>query len=216
MVGRRDVPVAGARLNLSSGATFAALGSPLLNDYGEVVGVIGGSLEQGRSLLHGGGGRVAWGTIPIAPMAIASELIPDPASLKAETFQVGELLTRGIAAPPVTRGRSVVFGIVGRGDVSARMGLRDEGQFSRRDGTATVEITWDSTQKQDGEASFGLFDIDNRAVATSASTRVKVRAGQLAVSSWKFPLAKLAPGVCRIDLTFGGGVAWRSFLTLTD
>jgi S1-C subfamily serine protease len=216
VVGRREVPGSGARLNLSSGATFAALGSPLLNEQGQVVGVMGGALPQGGTLPQGRGLRVAWGTIAVAPLAIPSDLLPDPSSLKAETFQVGELLTRGIAAPPVTRGRSVSYPLVGRGEVSARMGLTAESLLSRRDGTATVQITWDSSQKQDGEAVFGVYDLDNRPVVVSKPTRVKIRTNELPVSTWRFPLANLVPGVYRIDLTFGGGVAWREFLTVTD
>jgi hypothetical protein len=187
-----------------------------LNDYGEVIGVLGGALPQGGALAPGRGLRVAWSSISVPPMAISTELLPDLASLKTETFQVGDLLTRGIAAPPVTRGRSVMYGIVGRGDVSARMGLSEESLLSRRDGAATVQITWDASQQQEGEAIFSVFDVDYRAVVNSVPTKVKVRVGQLPVSVWKFPLANLTPGVYRIDLVFGGGVAWRAFLTLTD
>jgi len=216
VVGRREVAGAGARLHLSSGATFAALGSPLLNDQGEVVGVMGGSLAQGGALVNSPGVRVAWGTIAVAPMAIPIELLPNLASLAPDTFPVGELLTRGIAAPPVTRSRIVLYGIVGRGNVSARMGLTEEPQLSRHDGVATVQVTWDASQKQDGEAVFKVFDIDNHPVAASAPARLKVRVGQLPVSTWKFPLANLGAGVYRVDVTFDGGVVWRSFLNVTD
>lgn len=215
VVGRRDVPGAGARLNLSSGASPLAIGSPLLNDFGEVVGVMGGTLYPGAGV-PSAAVRVASVVSARSAMAIPADMLPDLAALKPETFRVGDLLARGVVAAPVTRGRSVLFGSLGHGDITARRGLSAESEFSRRDGVVTVQATWDTAQKQEGEATFRVFDVDNRLVGSSQPAKVKARAGEIAVSSWKAPLADLPPGVYRIDLLFGDGVAWRSFFTVTD
>ncbi len=177
---------------------------------------MGGALVPGASL-----SGISWAhgssvSIGQSPMAVPIGVLPDAGSFKAETFQVGDLLARGIAARPVTGGQNVMYGILGQGEVALRSGLSAKSTWSRRDGTATLQITWDSGRKREGQVVFQVFDIDNKMVEASKPGKIKVRAGELEISSWKLPVADLTQGVYRIGVLLGEEVVWRTFLNLTD
>jgi S1-C subfamily serine protease len=49
LVGKQNLGVAGERLNIADNPNRRAAGSPLLNEYGEVIGLIGGNLIPGAA-----------------------------------------------------------------------------------------------------------------------------------------------------------------------
>src|SRR6202035_1187015 len=51
VTGKNDFPRAGPRVNVSFPSAKQAIGSPLLNEYGDVIGMVGGALIPGATSL---------------------------------------------------------------------------------------------------------------------------------------------------------------------
>lgn len=88
--GKGEFPGAGIRINMSSAAPNDAIGSALLNQYGEVVGIVAGSLVPGASGLELLQLRTRipsdGGTIIQGGLAVPIEAVPSAATGKAAFF----------------------------------------------------------------------------------------------------------------------------------
>ena len=61
-----------------------------------------------------------------------------------------------------------------------------------------------------------IYDADNRQLGHSNPLKLTLRSGTLNSSTWEIPLATLASGIYRVDVSLGDGIVWRKFFRMTD
>jgi hypothetical protein len=167
--GKSAFPGAGMRINLSASPTDRSIGTCLLNEYGEVIGIVGGAIIPGASAMSfldlaspvpsaagsrvymRGGLAVPIAVIPVSPVGTAMT----PLSV---------LDANGEFLPPVTASRNVVYGQLARA-VSSRGGshfpVEGGNLFSKRDPKVYVYVLWEGREKSKGLVTMRIFDIDN-------------------------------------------------------
>jgi len=232
ITGSHTFPDVGARLNLSFRLSPSAEGSPVVSEYGEVIGIASaaslvpglsslslsnqGSFPQYPGNLAGEGLTPGFG----AELAIPMELVKSPKTQLATPLTTfADLAKSGQFPERLSKNEDVMLGTLGRAieRVGAQLQVKDERfEFQRRDGQLSVLITWHGEKKLKSIALFKIYNIDNRLVGTSKPAKVNVAKGQLLYSSWDIQIGQLCPGFYRIDLVLESTPVWRSFFRLTD
>lgn len=223
VVGENTFPRAGERLNLSASPGRIAIGSPLLNEFGEVIGMMGGSLAPGTDLL--GSYMLAEGTPNLGPsgiirdgLAVPITLIP-PASDRTTATSLEELARSGQMLPLLSSQEKILFGELAltleknQGSVSP---LNSRQQFSHQDQKIYVYVTWAPTASFKGITAMTVYDGDNRSLGQSKPLKVNVHPGSVSGSVWDIPLAPLTSGIYRVDVSLGDDLVWRRFFRVID
>jgi S1-C subfamily serine protease len=223
IVGENTFPRAGERLNLTASPGRVAIGSPLLNEFGEVIGMVGGSLAPGTDLLGsymlaGDPTTVGQSGIIRDGLAVPITLIPF-SSDRTTVTSLDELAHSGQMLPLLTSQEKVLFGDLAltleksQGAVSP---LNSRQQFSHQDQKVYVYLSWAPTENFKGVAEMAIFDGDNRSLGQSKPLKVNLHPGNVSGSVWDIPLAPLSPGIYRVDVSLGNDLVWRRFFRLTD
>ena len=226
ITGKNTFPRAGERLLIVSAATPTSIGGPLLDEFGDYVGVIGGSILPGASAMRMldllGEGRSPKGGPVVyenGAMAVPISQVPEGAPASART-SLKELDLRGEFLPPVTKSGLIGFAQLavstGKHGNSANTPHEYRWIFSRREGHATMLVNWQPTSKAKGKAVLRVFNSDNQKVAESKPENLTLTPGSFLASSWDLPVENLAPAIYRADLLFAEQTIWRDFFRVTD
>jgi hypothetical protein len=226
ITGTHNFPDFGQRLHLSFSTTQKASGSPVLNDYGEVIGVIvHGSLLPGSQFLgitRGAypGNLVATGSpyrldtvlaVPINAIQIPTD--GRPARSLDELERAGQLIS------PLQLNRNIWRGTVAR--KVERQGAMAEPvdekfEYPRRDGQVAVLVSWQAKEKIKSQYSFRLYDIDNRLVSEGKPAKLNLDTGRNVDTWWQLDISKLPAGLYRLDIILGSNPAWRTFFRIIE
>lgn len=224
--GKNSFAGAGERLSISGATTDGAAGAALVNDYGDVIGVVGGSLVPGANsttqLMLSTPRSRAGGTVYVhGGMAVPINAIPAPAT-DAATTPLSTLGGKGDFLPPVTAGRNIGFAQLAR-SVEKKDGFAwpSEGgsEFSREQAKMIVYVLWLAKENCSGSLTMRFFDLDNRPlnrVDQVKPLKLKLRSGERFASSWESNISALAPGMYRVDVWLDEAPAWRTFFRVTD
>ena len=223
IVGAQSPASYGERIDISGGYDFAAVGGALLNDQGEVIGVLGGALPE--SLLHGYAyqtqGDVSELVLGVGSgTAIASTVLPQTLPSAAVTLQ--SLWDKGQMMPPVSNAKYVLFGMLSQGEQIkgkhfTAVDRSLQVNFRRGDTSATVLIHFANNESFKSTATIKLYDLDNHLIAAGKPEKVGVSRGEVvAERMWQVPISNLLAGIYRVDIEFADGVAWRQFFKVTD
>jgi trypsin-like peptidase len=196
--GKQTISGMGERLNIANSINQRAVGSPLMNDFGEVIGMIGGSLLPGA-------------------VAIPIELISDAG---ATATTVDGLLKAGQFTPALVSTASVLNGGLAR-TINKKTDppqLIDEKiEFSGASPDAVLLITWLPKEKRKGYPSVRIYDIDNQMLSETVNKKkITVTPNKLSYSLWELNFAKLQPGIYRVDVLLDGDFVWRGFFRMVD
>jgi hypothetical protein len=191
--------LSGDRVNLSTSVSERAKGGALLNDYGEVIGIVD-SLNYSWVISSSGGDLMSLASKPADEHGMA---IPFHATniKQFEPVTIEELVSTGKLIPPV----------------SSRGNILSATLFSRRDGKIGVLVTWLPKEKLQGVANFLLCDSHNRLLIPSTirtGRKVKFKPGKEVLTSWEFNVSLLPPGIYRIDVQVDGLPYWRTFFQI--
>jgi len=209
---------AGERLTVSASLEPATAGAPLLNEYGEVLGIIGGELVPGANslrLTRSGFSPVLPSTANLAvPISLVRAVGPE-----APAATLDELARRGEFILPVTASRHVLYGNLSRGlDRSKKypepLDVRYE--FSRRDKKMFLLVMWEPKDKVKSTTTLRIYDNDNHAVAATQRRKANLRPGERFYTTTELPTADFAPGVYRLDVLLGDEPAWRTFFRILE
>ncbi|MBI1750333.1 MAG: trypsin-like peptidase domain-containing protein [Acidobacteria bacterium] len=221
IIGKNTFPGAGERLNLSFASARAAVGAPLLNEYGELIGVTGGSLIPGANTLQGTRfgypiGALELGGALRGMMAVPITLVslnPPRMGTLAELAQAGHM------TPPLLGHENVMSGTLSaeilRNEQLPRA-VKEKSEFSRKEGQFFILLGVDPKEKRKTLVSLKVYDLDNRLIVQSESNSRDFRPGVLKFMDWKFPIATMTPGIYRLDVCFDQDPAWRTFFRITD
>jgi len=224
--GKNAFAGAGMRINISAAPTDHSIGTCLLNEYGEVIGIVGGAIIPGASAMNfldfanpappAAGSRVSMrGGLAVPITAI-------PASPADITTPLSVLDEKGEFLPPVTASRNIVYGQLAR-NISNKGGLPfpvdGGGSFSKRDPKIYVYVLWEGREKAKGPVTMRVFDIDNHLLNKSwleKPIKFTLGRGEQRVTNWEIPASALAPGIYRVDVWFDDAPAWRTFWRLSE
>ncbi len=224
IVGQNTYPRAGPRVNLAGVPSRATIGSPLVNEFGDVVGMVGGALAPGADSV--GSSMLPPPTDnPTQPyfardgLAVPIDLIP--ATLPDEQpTTLEDLAQRGQMVPLVDSDHQIIFaGLAltlekGQGGLPSPSNSRQV--FSHRDQKIWVYVSWNENLKFKGTATMGVYDVDNHPLGVSNPQKLNLRSGALSMSTWEIPLGTLPVGVYRVDVSQGDDIVWRRFFRVTD
>lgn len=224
--GKNSFPSAGERLNLSAAPTEHAIGAALLNEYGEVIGVVGGSLIPGASSMDllqvaaspaPAGGRIFMRGGLAVPIHLVAPPSPEtPATTLAALSASGQFL------PAVTARRNVSYGQLARA-LERKGGLpwpvEGGNQFSRRNPKMVVYVLWEAKEKVKGTLTMRIYDLDNRQLNQPAPVkpmRLNLRPGNRTVTTWQLDVGRVPPAIYRVDVWLNDTPVWRTFFRVTD
>ena len=213
VVGIADVAQSGHGLSISFFTGGGAPGAPVLNEYGEAIGMLTeGPLMQSGSLTVMRIGRIndiaSSFAMPIAALPADTATAPTPLATLAE---------RGLFVPPVTHHQHILSGgfaasLIKKGASTQPLGQSVE--FSRHDKTITTFVTWSPAERIKGATTLRLFDIDNRSLGETKPAKISLRPGDLMMSHW--PMSMPPPGVYRADVMLDSHIAWRGYFRVKD
>jgi hypothetical protein len=209
IVGVNQYPQVGERLSISLINGNATPGAPVINDYGEIVGVVSQGLFPGSDRIQ----TLAMSQMfaPLQTLVIpVGVLVPADGSTPVT---LAELAIRGVFTPPVVHSRHILSG--GFTSKVMRDGARTQPidqrtEFSLQDKTIAVFVTWDPKEILKGVIVLRILDQDNKVLAETKPQKAALKPGSLTMSTWEFGVPT-AEGVYRTDVLFGPDVAWRGF-----
>lgn len=220
IVGKESREGWGERFSISALFNFAALGGPVLNEQGEVVGLLGGALPE--SLVHTTIREGRFYSAGAATFTVTSSVVPidlvRAISTTAPTA-IQTLWNNGQFMAPVTAARNVSFGMItqgkpqkGKKPFSKEMKV----DFTRQDEFVTIVVAFQGINAWKNTVQLRIFDADNHPLNSSDPVKVSLRSGETQERVWSFPLAPLHPGIYRADALVGEEVAWREYFRIRE
>jgi hypothetical protein len=194
-----------------------AIGSPVMNESGEVIGVLGGSILPGAT-------RDSMGAYTMTALNEGGMATPITAVARPQDgvggSSLAELKTNGVFLVPVKRQNDLLYGLLGTNiDVKKNQlptSREVKTEFSRAQGNCEVLLVWNPTAKLRGTLSMEVYDINNNAVVRSQPNKVKAAAGTYLTNKWAFPIGQLPPSRYRVDVLQDGTPVWRAFFRITE
>ena len=221
--GKNTFPKAGERLLIASGVTPLSFGGPLLDEYGNYAGVLGGSILPGGEpvpilrLLSDTQGSVStdWDTTGLAvPQTLIGEL-----PLNAATTHFADMANRGEFLPPVAKSKSILTATFTTNMEKLGPGVypRDYKQvLSHKDKKAAFYVNWQNSNKEKFSCVLQLFNADNKMLTESKSREVSLGPGKEVFTTWEIPVTAMPAGIYRVDLVVAGKPGLREFFRVAD
>lgn len=220
IVGKNAQGTAKERLSFAHSASHKAVGGPLLNRYGEAVGIIGNqnaSIYREPSILVAAKGA-ARNQIPSgSTLGIPAILIPFQ---ETNATDLGNLNRNRHSYPPLTAFRYVQYcQLTHRIDHSTgtALPLDSANAFARRDGKMAVFVRWDPKEQMKTSAFFQIYDANDTPVTPPGKfkeSKLNFRTGQRASSYWEWKIADMPIGHYRIDILLANEPAARAFFKI--
>jgi len=183
-------------------------GAPVLNEFGDVIGLVGDRSRTGEilSVYRLGGTLPGTPIVPIGLITVDASAAPVPLS---------DLRARGITVPVVVGDEHVTTAGFGRVTAKAKLERPEHhDEFPLREKGFAVFVTWVPKERLRGQLLVRLFDADNVVVAESKPEKIDFRKDQTATSSWSLPMVARA-GTYRADVCLDGTAMWRGFVRVT-
>jgi hypothetical protein len=204
----------------------AAMGGPLLDTKGNVVGILSGCVAPGTRL--GGASRFMGGFG--SRLCARNTAVPIGAvmqGLRATPLKFQALKANGVIAQPVRKIPAFLHGGTQRADVAVRqkrilgrLALDDETEFNKVDSAVTVYSWWQHPEQTKGRPAIrigaSIYDAENQARLNVEPKSVKVSKGVPTEHTFAVPVAALDVGIYRIDVLADGVCVWRTFIQIRE
>jgi S1-C subfamily serine protease len=210
----------GERFSISGLFNGAATGGAVLNERGEVLGLLGGALPDSfvpsvirDSQSYGLGG----GTITMTGSVVPVSLVRSDVSAGQTPLQT--LRTSGLFTLPITAARDVSFGMITKGKPPKSKGpLSREAKFdfTREDEIATIVVAFQGIEAWKNTTQLRIYDVDNHILSNGDPVKLSLRSGETQERIWSFSLTPMHPGIYRADIVVGDAVAWREYFRVRE
>jgi len=219
ITGKRTIGDFGDRIQLAPSPSREAVGGPLLNPTGDVVGVVGGSVTPGSrfSQYEMSVSRALWSRLnsdvtatPIAALPVTDQATP---------VTLSDLLAHSVLTQPLVPTPSLVYGGTARSvsKTANDASTNDTSEFSHRDRIAWIYTLW---QKKDrngkGLTSAKVYDYRNRLVIDVAPKKISLSEEASLRVAFNLGIEAFFPGIYRVDVFWNDQPAWRTFFRVTD
>ncbi len=222
IVGLESPPVSGDRINLSGPYNRAALGGPLFNEQGQIIGLLGGTLPA--TLVSDFSAEAANGTPDLSSASLGGIAVPEnllPTAAPGAPKSLPDLLAGGEMMPVVSASKLVLFGLLSDGPEPGTKKYEPADRewktsFQKSDRTAVAIVAFNNKGNLKTTTLLKLYDMNNHVVAAGKQDKLNISKGQTAERTWELPFANLSAGFYRVDVLVGDNVAWRQYFKLTD
>jgi hypothetical protein len=182
---------------------LSAPGAPIINEFGDLIGIADDSRRTGMRSVQAIG---AGGAEIITILRLGSS--------PQERVPVAELRSKGLLIPPVLNRHASTAGIA-RADAKGKVLAYEHQDFlSVREPNFVAFVRWQPRERLRGLLVLRAYDAENRLVLESKPTKADLRQGNLTTSNSVVPVPK-TPGLYRVDVAIDGTPMWRSYLTIT-
>jgi len=216
IAGRAERPQVGERLLLSGQVSSAATGSPLLNEYGEAIGIVGVAFgpdvdANDRSDFRG---RLR----PSQPLlATPTDLVPRDPPPDA-LVSLAEFAKSPDFMPLLTAQRHIFQASFGRKiEGGAMPTLVDQGStFSRRDGQIALWVMWEPKERLKTTQVLRMYDLNNKLLVETRPSKLDLQPGPYSYSGLLLNVSKFPAAIYRVDILVGTEPAWRGYLRIRE
>ncbi|HSB10248.1 MAG TPA: serine protease [Blastocatellia bacterium] len=217
IVGKNRFPQNGERINLNCSHP-GVIGSSLLNEYGDLIGVVGGSLIPGLSSTKSYYGGLQLGNPTPGLLAVPVSSSSKPTSTQTTTnFQ--QLASGGVFTPALTRFENVQWGTLARRVETKPVPrpLEETHEFRSKEGTLSVFLTWQPKEKIKAATMIRIYDLEGRVLIESKPSKVDLKPGKdPAYSWWQAGISTLKPATYRVDVFLDASPVWRAFFRVRE
>jgi hypothetical protein len=223
LAGKNTFPRAGDRWTINGRPNDIAIGSPLINEQGEVIGILGGALLPGGRMasqvsfsgLTTANGPVAGiAEILIVPMsAIPEDVLSKPGTTFVELAQKGEII------PALTESPDVIYGEMGKRLAEAQPTptiMEQSNDFRRSDGEIILQLVSRPRSRWKGDISLQIYDIDNHLIGRTEPKKTDLKVEISTISTWHIAITKLPAGVYRVDVMKDQAPYWRTLFRVSE
>jgi hypothetical protein len=219
LTGVENAPKSGQRISLSWYGSLRSIGSPVLDNYGRVIGEVSGGLIPGEANASRLTSFVSEGAVEVSSMnpLVVTPLNHVPAASAPATL--GELAATRVFIPPLAHTRYILSGSLCKNyKVTGPeiIAVETTREFSRKQGTVAVAVSWIASGKIKTTEELQFFDVDNREVAQAKPRKLNLDPQNISSTGWKANITNLPNGIYRVDVVAGGKVHWRGFFTVVD
>jgi Trypsin-like peptidase domain len=197
----------GERVTLSIPLITNTTGTPVLNEFGDLIGMLTESLLPGL---------IARQDANLSALAIPIELVRTDTKGESPT-SLNDLAAKGLFILPLQAPEQIGFGALAP-KVETKNGPgwpRDiRTRFSTTDSNVIVFVNWHPSTRFKGTATLRLYDIDNIPLGEERSLNVNIHPDSYSSTYWTVPLATLTPGIYRADVYLGNVSVWRQFFSV--
>ena len=222
--GIRESQDAGERVNTTWAGGDRTIGSPVLDEYGRVIGVLGGTLVPGAETIRslGEGNYRNVGEAPAnssVPLVAPISMIPTDLSSR-QPVTLDEIAAKGEFVHPIGRDSQVMMGSLCRNyqKVGAVMISPQDptDEFSRIRDSLGIVITWTPSKRTKSTLQYRIYDLDNHAVEQDKPSKIEFQQNVTVYTAIKLPITQLKPGIYRVDVVLGDEPQWRGFFRVTE
>jgi len=219
ITGKRAVGDFGDRIQIAPSPSREAVGGPLLNPMGEVVGIVGGSVTPGSRF-----SKYAMSVSPSLWTRLSGDVSATPisallASDAGSATALSALLSHGILTPPLRPVLSLVYGGSAR-TVSKTLNdtsTSDTGEFSRRDRVVWIYTLWQKKDKNGkGVMSAKVYDYRNGLIIDVPPKKISFSEEAPTRLAFDFGIERFPAGIYRVDILWNEQPAWRTFFRVTE
>ena len=204
VTGRATAPGGGPRLIVEFNTQTPPPGSPVVNQDGGLIGLIGGGLTPGLTSL---GLRYDLRASSTGTVVIPLSLVADTPTSAGTSFQ--DLRQQRVLRDPVS-GREHVMsaGFAAGVQRDPPRPLDQREVFTGADPKMVAFITWDPKQRLRGMTQLRCSRIDNGVISESKPTKVDLKVGSPVFTYWEFPVPATS-GWYYADILIDGRVMSR-------
>ncbi len=212
----------GERVTLTIDGGGYSPGAPVLNEYGDVVAVLGDQTIPGASLLprpmlgpsatERGAARAGVYAVPVGQV--------QPPSGGAGGVSFVQLDKAGEFTPALGAGRVHVGRATTAQSARKEPGwinpLDEKADFSRARGPFAVILNLRPRAKLRVSANCRIVDLDGRKLGEGKPASAKADVNDTPSYLWQIALAQTTPGIYRVEIVFDGQPVWRTFVRITE
>jgi S1-C subfamily serine protease len=216
VVGRTQSPAFGDRWPLQPPTSPAAVGGPLLNPFGEVIGIIGGSTTPGVRALDRANGLSSW--FLHSKSGVAATPLPARPPASAAALPLADLHAANALTPYYQPDPDITSGGIVREvakDPNRQPVVQEGLEISSKESSFAVFANWNPRIKiRQAAIQVALYDAANVRRATGETKRANMPAGSIGRTIVTFAPTQLLPGPYRADILLAGRVVWRGFFSI--
>jgi S1-C subfamily serine protease len=206
----------GGRFTISWNGSSRAIGSPVLDRYGNLIGMVGGSPDFQATNAPAGLAYPNSNAIPAGPQVIPASLIQNP-SPNTKPATLAQMAAQGLLIPPVDRDSQIISGYLCKDFKQVANSLQPfymTDDFLFRDGQFAIVVIWNPSEKIKSTDQFRVYDTDNNLWLQNKPAKIQLKPHDTEFTGWKVPISQLKPGVYRLDVLLGGRPEWRTYLRI--
>ena len=216
IAGRGIVRSFGERIHINPQLPPMAVGGPLLDNYGKVVGVIGGSVAPGMRSDHR---KTFTQLILLSPKDSLISVTPiDGITLQPGTAGAAlqSLLESGILTPSLSTTPVFNFGAI-TDRVEADFSYVSRTQFPRRNSNIIVYTIWQGKERiNKGVVSVNIYDASNKVRSRVQPQTLELPPDKLMRFQCNLNTNNIEAGLYRIDLLWNDKPVWRANIAITE